>query len=907
MSSIPTMQEIINLYLYGEKNIPENLLNPEIVNRPLDATTTINVDMNEFMRYSAGRYVHPANFLAVRKFLLGEYDSKLSAGTYNTEQFFDAIGVPKNPESRSLEVSNYTLDTSSSDYLDRSYVFGSMSFRINKDAKFIVEEDGSRYIKNIAVEANNDNFDYKSDNFFALVTNSMTEGIIDPFKIGRKVHINFVGNNSDVMDLGEGHIRLLFSHINFFDSISSPIPNIPKLIEGLYSITKGLNYIDKDGNLIVYGSQENDDLTYHKAILLNYIFGNINTFNSNISFVGGNNFDTILGGSKNDIILGNDGTDVLRGAMGDDTLIGGLDVDTLYGGDNDDTLIGGMSEDDPTDNNAQNELYGEAGNDTLKGSGQLEGGVGFDKYYAYDTAIIKDEDGKGEVYLAVGDAKILLTGGVRTSRMDDTLYESSDGSVRYVWNKTANTLTINDTLTLENWKNGELGIRLGMGHDIAFIIDVSGSMKDDMQTIVGSIDRVADALFYATPASQDNRIAVATYETNTTILQKFTNHETTEGRVSAFKEAMAKVPAMVQGGVEHVYQAIYDVLIGKAGAWRQDADTRTIFVFGDEPGDDRHLKPMVDSLANNLGYTVNNFTRSATRSVGGASLASYRIALSDTRTNNEMSENSTSQNSSLSVVVNTISIGNHSLDNLVNQINNTSYYSVGIQDIVDVLILALNDLTMSLDNVITINSENDVLNGKHGNDKLYGDNGNNTLNGDSGDDVLRGGSGNDTLNGGQGNDLLEGGDDNDTLYGNEGDDTLYGNDGDDTLDGGEGNDTLYGGDGDDVLRDNHGNNTLIGGRGYDVYHIHGSNDTIIDDKEGIIHIDSNLAYIPWGIWQDTGNYGMSAAESGKLAENANFLYRNNEIGHYEFSNNNHRMGQFIYDDESKTLTYKLSG
>lgn len=123
---------------------------------------------------------------------------------------------------------------------------------------------------------------------------------------------------------------------------------------------------------------------------------------------GGEGNDTLTGGKGEDIIYGGKGEDTLYGGDGDDkdTLIGGADADTLYGGDGDDILIGGINEKQVKDNNAQNELYGEAGNDTLKGSERLEGGKDYDKYYAYDTAVVKDEDGEGVLYY---DDK-LLTG-----------------------------------------------------------------------------------------------------------------------------------------------------------------------------------------------------------------------------------------------------------------------------------------------------------------------------------------------------------------------------------------------------------------------------------------------------------------------------------------------------------------
>ncbi|MGE6171439.1 VCBS domain-containing protein, partial [Aeromonas media] len=65
-------------------------------------------------------------------------------------------------------------------------------------------------------------------------------------------------------------------------------------------------------------------------------------------------------------------------------------------------------------------------------------------------------------------------------------------------------------------------------------------------------------------------------------------------------------------------------------------------------------------------------------------------------------------------------------------------------------------------------------------------------------------------------DTLYGGDGNDILFGQGGDDFLYGGAGNDILFGGSGNDTLYGESGNDILSGGSGNDTLYGGTGNDV-------------------------------------------------------------------------------------------
>lgn len=139
----------------------------------------------------------------------------------------------------------------------------------------------------------------------------------------------------------------------------------------------------------------------------------------------------------------------------------------------------------------------------------------------------------------------------------------------------------------------------------------------------------------------------------------------------------------------------------------------------------------------------------------------------------------------------------------------------------------LNDqekmIWMGMDNPLTTNTDNDVVDAGAGNDHVIGS---------FGDDHLMGGTGDDQLDGLGGNDILEGGDGDDILIGDSsknttswtytdpsthGVDFLDGGDGNDKLYGDGGNDTLLGGAGDDVLEGGAGNDLLTGSDGSDTY------------------------------------------------------------------------------------------
>ncbi len=126
---------------------------------------------------------------------------------------------------------------------------------------------------------------------------------------------------------------------------------------------------------------------------------------------------------------------------------------------------------------------------------------------------------------------------------------------------------------------------------------------------------------------------------------------------------------------------------------------------------------------------------------------------------------------------------------------------------------------------------NDVLIGGSGHDYLFGNEGDDLIDAGDGDDKVIGGTGRDTIYGGSGMDQLDGdGGDHlvgsaDRIFGKGGEDVLWGRGGDDLLDGGDdddeiwggaGHDALYGGAGDDALGGDLGNDTLEGGAGADI-------------------------------------------------------------------------------------------
>ncbi|MBU3059825.1 LysM peptidoglycan-binding domain-containing protein, partial [Pseudomonas indica] len=184
---------------------------------------------------------------------------------------------------------------------------------------------------------------------------------------------------------------------------------------------------------------ENLTLTGSDAIegtgndLNNEITGNA----GNNTLQGGGGTDTLRGGAGNDTLVGGTGGGQLYGDQGNDTLIGSEMADLMLGGADDDTLIAGVGNDI---------LRGDAGRDTLYG------GNGRDFYFSDSSDTLLDADGNGGVYLN----NKLLGGGKR--KESDPENEYKGGGNVYVLSGT--TLVINGGLTINQFKNGDLGIHL---------------------------------------------------------------------------------------------------------------------------------------------------------------------------------------------------------------------------------------------------------------------------------------------------------------------------------------------------------------------------------------------------------------------------------------------------------------
>ncbi|MEK7778706.1 MAG: calcium-binding protein, partial [Pseudomonadota bacterium] len=348
-----TIDKITNLYLYGTLNKPsdyENRLRSTAEYNALgnnaDAThgkqLVINVDMKDYMISGPGRYAYASQATFVEKFFEktqlpfvlqdGSYTKQELVDKYTT--FYQQLGYSQ--ESAKTEVNkqfnfslaHYTIDATHADYAARTYIWNNAGYTISSDAVFVVN-GSERYVKNMAVHALDDNFDFTSNNPVNNFGNYLVlKSDIDPYDMGRTVAIKFVGKENV-----PGDTKYELADYKEDKDFVATIPHngslYPDALNAMFDIVSHveavgtIEYKTVDGS-IIYGNAGN-----------NYLTG---TSGEDI-IIAGEGYDSLVGGAGNDKLYGGADNDGLKGEDGIDELKGGLGNDSLVGGSGNDKFI----------------------------------------------------------------------------------------------------------------------------------------------------------------------------------------------------------------------------------------------------------------------------------------------------------------------------------------------------------------------------------------------------------------------------------------------------------------------------------------------------------------------------------------------------------------------------------------
>jgi len=576
--------EISRLLVFGTNSPSPNNYNEHI--RPEDdLQPSISYSMSDYMSSGGGRYAYPSLFKPIEEFFNRSFtDGEYTYGQLKEElEDIYEVSLP-NENSITVGISQYGTDIASSDHAERSYIFGSTSFRLDvENAIFVVDDSGKR-IEGIEVRAEKDNFDFKTSNLIAQEVGDFLKLKVDPYELERgAVRIQYDGDGKVYNSYDQSN----FANDEGRESDVSVIGTVARFLKDGTGAAKLLREEFVDGNnsffsditsdtflsyekgdmQVIYGSPESDSL----GILSQEPTPTTSLF-SPLLLVGGDGDDTLTGGNFSDELQGGKGNDVLEGKLESDELWGGKGNDTLSGDNGDDELQGGKGNDVLNGGFGDDTFIGGAGNDTLDGGSFLFGFL-----QGTDSAVYEGQ-------------------------FDDYEIEFPDNSVRI----TDTVASRDGSDTLEGVEKGVFAdktVNLGPGLDLSFVIDRTGSMSDDIDAVKNSASDIIDAIYEGDNAFLNSRISVVEYaDPGATTLASFTNQPKIEDRKSAAIEAINSIS--VSGGIEPVNEALIHSLSGNAGQWRENASARRIILFGDEPPDDPGLRSQVVELASDVGASV---------------------------------------------------------------------------------------------------------------------------------------------------------------------------------------------------------------------------------------------------------------------------------------------------------------
>lgn len=197
--SVPevTIDRVLSHYLWN-KSIP-----PRRENMQLAATDAnrmpINIDATSYMRNGAGRYASAVDFKMFEKFFT-EKNLPAKLQPYSFTEIVDliyhkddAVRIKRLPNSKNgftVSISQYGIDTSSSDYTERAFIFGSTQVTVTKadidKLQFFVRPDGSREIRNLRITPKDDNFDFIGGSSSQDVSDRMQKWMVDKANAGFK-------------------------------------------------------------------------------------------------------------------------------------------------------------------------------------------------------------------------------------------------------------------------------------------------------------------------------------------------------------------------------------------------------------------------------------------------------------------------------------------------------------------------------------------------------------------------------------------------------------------------------------------------------------------------------------------------------------------------------------------------
>jgi hypothetical protein len=255
------INEITNLFLYGDLVTPANLQDEALTHRasatPIAVTLT---NVSSFMTDGPGRLANGGQSLLVNLFMTGA----IMPGTGVRQE----ILVEKLPYDRFFNISQVEYDVTSADFDLRAYIFGHTDFAIAKGAKFIVEADGTRHIENFALLPGEDGFDFDTSPWLNTIDDFFLQNKIDPSGMGHTINMKYDFDSKEAYRLSSmkdytqtDYLQDIAKNAFYWD----PLIGEAKFAIDSSSLTTDLfesgvtKFLDADNKPILYGTDQDQD------------------------------------------------------------------------------------------------------------------------------------------------------------------------------------------------------------------------------------------------------------------------------------------------------------------------------------------------------------------------------------------------------------------------------------------------------------------------------------------------------------------------------------------------------------------------------------------------------------------------------------------------------------------------
>lgn len=332
---------VTNLFLYGAVDTPVHYVDrlrdaSEYASLPTgdegERQLVVEIEMASYMTDGPGRYARASEATAVHDFFEGPLAGQLQPNTayYKADLaqfgYLDSQTGADNPFR--VTVQQYLVDPDSPDYALRTYIYNSSLFELSDTAYFIVE-NGVPKIKDFALHALGDDFDFDSNDTITTLGNRvLLKPNIDPFDIGRQVEMSFLNKNLvPTKDYVEAdYLSDESNDVTVLDLLSDQ--GAAKLLNAMAGVLIHLyeagtvEYTTPEGKKVIYGSAEADTITGAQPNEDGRVSHLIVAGDGDDEIESGAGSDTVFAGAGNDQIKTSYGKDDVFGEMGDDTLYG---------------------------------------------------------------------------------------------------------------------------------------------------------------------------------------------------------------------------------------------------------------------------------------------------------------------------------------------------------------------------------------------------------------------------------------------------------------------------------------------------------------------------------------------------------------------------------------------------------